>query len=253
MKNFFKGFTLIELLVVIAIIAILAAILFPVFAQAREKARQSTCLSNMKQIGLALMMYTDDYDETYPNANGGGSGISPSDASMRAYTCLLEPYVKNTSLFVCPTAKGAAALKRVKYATSYFANGNLVVTSRAIGAVARPAEIIAFQENMAATGTDNVSVKPFMTDGTPGAEKCQQAGSLPIWWGQKNHNGGQNIGWGDGHAKYAKMGSLTYRNFGVLPVNTAHTIDTAIPVDLNDDMVNYNNYINQTYSVYLGE
>ena len=132
MKNFLKGFTLIELLVVIAIIAILAAILFPVFAQAREKARQTTCLSNMKQIGLALMMYTDDYDETYPNANGGGSGISPSDPSMRAYTCLLEPYVKNTALFVCPSAKGAAALKKIKYATSYFANGNLVVTSRAI-------------------------------------------------------------------------------------------------------------------------
>src|ERR671916_3232132 len=67
-----NGFTLIELLVVIAIIAILAAILFPVFAQAREKARQASCLSNVKQIGLAAMMYVQDYDETYP----GGPGVA---------------------------------------------------------------------------------------------------------------------------------------------------------------------------------
>ena len=97
-----RGFTLIELLVVIAIIAILAAILFPVFAQAREKARQTACLSNMKQMGTAITMYAQDYDETYnciytfqpPNFN----------ASTRLWwTELLNPYIKNADVFRCPS------------------------------------------------------------------------------------------------------------------------------------------------------
>lgn len=95
-----SGFTLIELLVVIAIIAILAAILFPVFAQAREKARQSTCMSNLKQIGLATMQYIQDYDETYPRLR-----IVPPPAprqSWAPYTWqdAVGPYVKNGTIEV---------------------------------------------------------------------------------------------------------------------------------------------------------
>lgn len=89
-----RGFTLIELLVVIAIIAILAAILFPVFAQARDKARQTSCLSNNKQLGLALLMYTQDYDETWPRNDDciNGGKVAPAGAPATAIGCSASPY-----------------------------------------------------------------------------------------------------------------------------------------------------------------
>jgi prepilin-type N-terminal cleavage/methylation domain-containing protein/prepilin-type processing-associated H-X9-DG protein len=101
-----QGFTLIELLVVIAIIAILAAILFPVFAQAREKARQTSCLSNVKQITLANIMYRMDYDETVAfNRNCSNPSSAPCVEGQAAlgWIDLLEPYVKNRQVFRCPS------------------------------------------------------------------------------------------------------------------------------------------------------
>jgi len=93
------GFTLIELLVVIAIIAILAAILFPVFARAREKARQSSCLSNLKQVGTAMMMYVQDYDERY------GQSMSGTSAGTFTPYHMLMPYMKNQQILQCPSNK----------------------------------------------------------------------------------------------------------------------------------------------------
>ena len=98
------AFTLIELLVVIAIIAILAAILFPVFAQAREAARKASCLSNTKQMGNAIQMYTQDYDEVLP-ATGYAyiQGVSVNDLRQPKWMDVLQPYVKNDAVFNCPS------------------------------------------------------------------------------------------------------------------------------------------------------
>jgi prepilin-type N-terminal cleavage/methylation domain-containing protein len=124
-----KGFTLIELLVVIAIIAILAAILFPVFAQAREKARQTTCTSNAKQWGLGFMMYINDYDETFPlsfglqtpgapaniwqfghlvppdwsRSQGAQTGHFRGVSSLVHWANTVYPYIKNYGLYGCPS------------------------------------------------------------------------------------------------------------------------------------------------------
>ena len=100
-----KAFTLIELLVVIVIISILSAILFPVFARARENARRTSCMSNLKQISIGVMMYTQDYDETFmiryqdPNDNS----LYDRFAGEKAWSVLLQPYIKSTQLFKCPS------------------------------------------------------------------------------------------------------------------------------------------------------
>jgi prepilin-type N-terminal cleavage/methylation domain-containing protein/prepilin-type processing-associated H-X9-DG protein len=130
-----SGFTLIELLVVIAIIAILAAILFPVFAQAREKARQASCLSNEKQIGLALIMYVQDYDEQFPAGSklsypNGVSNLNYYDAGV-GWAGQIYPYTKNTGIVKCPddstapvnATGGVAAL----YPVSYVYNRNIAL------------------------------------------------------------------------------------------------------------------------------
>lgn len=106
-----RAFTLIELLVVIAIIAILAAILFPVFAQAKEAAKRTSCLSNTKQAGLAYVMYYNDYDDTTPTVVETYNFVSAGGYGVTDYWELINPYTKNTQIFLCPddTTKGCDA------------------------------------------------------------------------------------------------------------------------------------------------
>jgi len=116
-----KAFTLIELLVVIAIISILAAILFPVFARARESARRTSCLSNLKQIGLGIMMYVQDYDETYPRYE---TLKDPPATGQWLWRQVVQPYIKSeTQVFTCPSSPGGAN------EGGYGAN-SLIMTSR---------------------------------------------------------------------------------------------------------------------------
>jgi len=127
-----RGFTLIELLVVIAIIAILAAILFPVFAKVREKARQTSCLSNEKQIGLAFEQYVEDYDELWPS---GDAVTATGEVPGTGWASTVYPYIKSTQLYKCPddsTGNGPETANGLfPTAVSYGFNSNLAHASDA--------------------------------------------------------------------------------------------------------------------------
>ncbi len=174
-----RGFTLIELLVVMAIISILASILFPVFGRAIEKARSTACLSNIKQIQMATMMYAQDYDGRYPEVPSAGGALVWDDAIL--------PYTENKQIVACPTLQGAP----LGYGMNYWMTGAGGANAR------RSAEKITF-----ADASEPVSWYIFpvgVTDPNPDGNPST-VGSNPA----TRHREGANFAFADGHAKWAR-------------------------------------------------
>jgi len=200
-----RGFTLIELLVVIAIIAILAAILFPVFARAREKARQTSCLSNCKQIALAMIMYAQDYDETLPIAYYYSADFNHEYAwdfylnygTGANAVGLIGPYTKNGQISQCPSFRGQMwGRPATGYAYNMYLGGGQFEgwMTASLGAVARPAECAMIADSAWWDSTAVAGNNFLRAPGDPSH----------AWIGPNvhfRHNGVANAAFVDGHAK----------------------------------------------------
>lgn len=206
-----KGFTLIELLVVIAIIAILAAILFPVFARAREKARQTSCLSNVKQASLGILMYVQDYDEMFPYYAQGSYTVAP----WIFWPHQFQPYINNWQVYGCPSSPYRQA-NYVYHGATYPVRPNYCVTNTLWrtpngypeARVERPAEkFMYFDSNHQALG----DVRGMLTSTKCGQWACRGNVATTHQW-LVPHNGGVNIGFVDGHGKW-QSGDTVFDNY----------------------------------------
>jgi prepilin-type N-terminal cleavage/methylation domain-containing protein/prepilin-type processing-associated H-X9-DG protein len=224
-----RGFTLIELLVVIAIIAILAAILFPVFAKAREKARQTSCLSNLKQLMLALVMYKQDYDEKWPRHCWGDTVCAPNPAASNwpngAYA-----YIKNKQIFECGSNSPGCMMPAVRQqnpavwgtgGTNYGFNEMLFFQGAGMSdaRLKYPAETLVLADcrcqwiggywSVAFPARSNLTRVQVAARSTgPGPGICCAGG----WSAQADeatlHNGGSNLAFADGHAKWFRAPNI---------------------------------------------
>jgi len=229
MKREKSAFTLIELLVVIAIISILAAILFPVFARARESARRASCMSNLKQIGLGAMMYVQDYDEKYPM---GLSWVSASDHSTLNWETIIYPYVKSEQVFLCPSASSSAAASNGHYGANWVMMPYMPWTSDStvsMASIEAPASVYMLMDG----GTILLQPKPQSTSNPynssvtapatyawylPGTKKLVEAagGTSPAFGSAQEadyasegrHFDGLNMAFADGHVKWLKTATV---------------------------------------------
>jgi len=219
------GFTLIELLVVIAIIAILAAILFPVFARARESGRRTSCASNMKQLGLLLAQYTSDNDSRMPLRHGDDKNDYARPTSPANYWKALRRYSMSRGILKCPSVadtSGTGAEATETTAADYNTYvANAVVFGRNIAAIPNPAEIIAFQESRYKhtyalfRPIDNDSAALEHTGSSTYSNWHSSDGTREKF--SNTHMDGGNLTFSDGHVKWRKGSTLRSGEFGLIP------------------------------------
>ena len=210
-----RAFTLIELLVVIAIIAILAAILFPVFARARESARRTGCASNMKQINLAIQMYAQDNDEVLPRQEGDFG--SYATATVACWINGTMPYVKNQAVWYCPSSsKHPGAPPQGASDSNYWYNGH--ASGKSLGAIDRPADSILFSEWAYRSSVTGLRPYPNERCGIPDPDpSCPDPWHQYSEWGNNHGTGDANLRGGnwpysDGHVKF-RASSQAMRNW----------------------------------------
>ena len=214
-----KGFTLIELLVVVAIISILASILFPVFARARENARRASCVSNLKQIGLGVMMYVQDYDERYPMCYDN----APNAGNWKNFT---EPYVKSTQVFLCPSTSWKGSYTHGNYTAnrSMLTDGDrspeetlsIAAMPSAAGTymIFDGSAVRTMSSNVYAPRLDKVQYLPGTGTGsandvpTGGYSFSSTYQSLQSDFDSGRHFGGINMLFADGHVKWLQSQTI---------------------------------------------